>query len=209
MHRIKSLSFLVAASVLVLPAWAMADTQTFRVKKDGGSRITFVSDAMLETINGVSSQLHGELQVDPNDLSNVSGKLQVPVKSIRTGIALRDEHLQSAKWMNAKKWPDVTFEIDKVTGAKKLSPGKTESLKIHGKLTAHGVTRKVVAQARARYYPLTDELRQTPGITGDLIRGKARFKIKLSDYNIDIPAPVRLKVSNEITVNINLRAMAQ
>ncbi|MFW6051791.1 MAG: YceI family protein [Myxococcota bacterium] len=209
MHRTKHLGILVAAAVLAVPAWAMADEQDFRVRRDGGSRVTFVSDAMLETINGVSSQVEGTLRVDPNDLSNASGKLQVPVSSIRTGIELRDQHLQSEKWLDAAKHPNVVFEITGVQGAKKLEPGKTASLKIRGKLSVHGVTRNVVAEARARYYPLTDKMRETPGIDGDVIRGKARFKIELSDYGVDIPTAVRLKVSNEITVNINLRAIAE
>lgn len=208
MQRTKTFGLIVALAALALPGWALADVQPFRVKRDGGSRITFVSDAMLETINGVSSQLHGDLRIDPDDLSNVSGKLQVPVDSIRTGIALRDDHLQSSKWLDAKKHPNVTFEITKVEGARRLAPGKTESLKIHGRLSIHGVTRKVVAQARARYYPQSDKMRQA-GITGDMIRGKARFEIELSDFNVDIPAAVRLKVSNEIAININLRAVAQ
>lgn len=209
MQRTKSLGVLVILAVAVLPAWAQADDMSFRVRADGGSRITFVSDAMLETINGVSSQLEGNLRIDPNNLSSASGKLQVPVKSIRTGIALRDEHLRSPKWLNAKKYPNVVFEITGVKGAKKLQPGKTAKLKIRGKFSVHGVTRTVVAQARAQYHPLTKKMRKTPGIDGDVIRGKARFKISLSDYNVDIPAPVRLKVSDEIVVNVNLRAIAK
>jgi polyisoprenoid-binding protein YceI len=208
MQRTRKLTILAVMAALALPTWVAADShRTFQVRKDGGSRIAFVSDAMLETINGVSSQLHGTLKVDPNNLSTASGKLQAPVASFRTGIDLRDQHLQSEKWLNAKKHPNITFEIDKVTGASKLEPGKTQSFKIHGKATMNGVTKPVVAQAKARLYPV-DEVR-SQGIDGDVIRGKAQFKLELSDFNVDIPASVRLKVSNEITVNINLRAIAE
>jgi len=52
-------------------------------------------------------------------------------------------------------------------------------------------------------------MRATPGITGDVLRGRARFTVQLSDFGIDVPAVVRLKVSNEITVTVNLRAMTE
>ena len=36
-------------------------------------------------------------------------KLSVPVDSLRTGIAARDEHLRSEHWMHAARYPAITF----------------------------------------------------------------------------------------------------
>ncbi len=69
------------------------------------------------------------------------------------------------------------------------------------------MTHDVVANARVRYIPLNDELRAAH-INGDVIRGHATFRIQLTDYNVSVPLPVRLKVANEIRVNVNLRAVA-
>lgn len=204
MQRIEHLIAPGVLAVLLLPAWALADTHGFRVDPEGGGRVEFVSDATLETIHGVSEKLQGELRFDPNDLSTASGKLRVPVAAMRTGIALRDEHLRGDDWLDAKKHPHVTFVLTKVSGAKRLEPGKTRRLRLHGKLSLHGVTRKVVAQARARYEPRARGDRQGGGV----IRGKARFSLELDDYDIDIPLPVRLKVANEIVLNVVLRAAA-
>jgi polyisoprenoid-binding protein YceI len=209
MHRSHALAALALAALLVPATWAAAHNHSnFVVRKDGGSRITFVSNAPLETITGVTSQVSGSLRVDPNDLSTVSGRVEAPVASFRTGIDLRDEHLRSDNWLNAEKNPNVVFEVDKVTGASKLERGKTISFKIHGKATLNGITRPVVADAKARFYPL-EELRGTMGIDGDVIRGRARFTLKLSDHDVGIPAAVRLKVANEITINIDLRAIRE
>jgi polyisoprenoid-binding protein YceI len=200
---------LVAMAALALPAWVAADAhRTFQVKKDGKSRIAFVSDAPLETINGVSSQLHGSMKLDPSDLSKVSGTLQAPVASFGTGIDLRDRHLRSDKWLNADKHPNITFEIERVEGLRQFQKGKTHSFKIHGKASMNGKTNPVVAEARARYYPPDEARNEDPSANGGFIRGRARFQIKLSDYDVGIPVSVRLKVSNEITVNIDLRAVA-
>jgi polyisoprenoid-binding protein YceI len=207
MHRFRPVHVIAAVALLLLPTWAAADGhETYRVRKDGGSRITFVSNAMLETITGVSSQVHGSLRIRPDDLSQVSGRVQAPVASFRTGIDLRDEHLRSDKWLNADKNPNVVFEIERVTGARKLERGKTVAFKMHGKATLNGVTRPVVADAKARYFPY-EEVKGTMGIDGDVIRGRARFNLELSEHGVSIPASVRLKVANEITVNIDLRAV--
>jgi len=65
----------------------------------------------------------------------------------------------------------------------------------------------VVANATVRFIPLNDELR-SQRIDGDVIHGQASFRIQLTDYNVSVPLPVRLKVANEIRVNVTLRAVA-
>lgn len=186
---------------------AEAQARTFRIPNDGGSRIQFISDAPLETITGVSSNVTGELTVNPNDLSSARGRVQVPVSSIRTGVELRDEHLRSDNWLDAEAHPNATFEITRVEGAERLQPNEMTRVRIHGRFSIHGVTRDVVANARVRLIPLNDELRAAR-INGDVLRGHASFRVQLTDYNVSVPLPVRLKVSNEIRVNVTIRAIA-
>ncbi|MDH5490398.1 MAG: YceI family protein [Myxococcales bacterium] len=194
---------------LALPELADAQERTYRIRRDGGSRITFVSDAPLETINGVSSELGGALQIDPRDLGATRGTVSVPVSSIRTGVDLRDEHLRGDTWLDAAHHPDATFQITGVSGASTLEPNQEARLRISGRFTIHGVTRALTARARVIWIPLTDEMRRTPGINGDVIRARARFTIQLTDFGISVPSIVRLKVSNEIVVTVNLRAIAE
>lgn len=205
----KTLLSLVMTFVLALPVLAQADSKTFRARKDGGSKATFTSDALLETIEGITSVLTGKITFDPEDLSKVKGTLTVPVTSIRTGVDLRDEHLVGKNWLDAKKNPKAVFEITKVTGPKKLKANKNTKVKVQGKFTVHGITRPVTADATVKWIPFTDELKGTPGIDNDVLRVKAAFKIKLTDHLISVPAVVRLKVSNDIDVSVNIRAVAQ
>jgi len=214
MNKNRTLS-LVLTSILAIPALlahsgvAEAQQRHFRIRDDGGSRATFVSDATLETINGVTSAVTGDLRFDPSHLASATGTVTVPVASIRTGVDLRDEHLRSENWLDAGHHANASFEITSVTGAASLTPNQEANLQLHGRFTIHGVTRNVVARARIKWIPLTDEMRGTPGITGDVLRGRARFTIHLTDFGIEVPAVVRLKVSNDITVTVNLRAMAE
>ncbi|HJL18706.1 MAG TPA: YceI family protein [Sandaracinaceae bacterium LLY-WYZ-13_1] len=198
---------LTLALVLGVGSLAEAQTREFEIRNDGGSRIQFISDAPLETITGVSSHVTGDVRVNPNDLSSARGTVRVRVASIRTGIDLRDEHLRSDNWLDAQAHPNATFEIRRVEGASQLQPNRSTRVRLHGRFSLHGVTRDVVANARVRLIPLNDELRRAH-IDGDVIRAQASFDIELSDYDVSVPLPVRLKVSNEIRVNVTIRAIA-
>lgn len=209
--RIISISFtllaMLALTGLVSTSTAAAQARTFTVRNDGGSRIQFISDAPLETITGVSSHVTGELTVDPANLSSARGNVAVRVDSIRTGVDLRDEHLRGDSWLGAAAHPNATFEITRVEGASRLVPNEPTTVRIHGRFSIHGVTRDVVANAQVRLIPLNDELRAAR-INGDVLRAQASFRVQLTDYDVSVPLPVRLKVSNEIRVNVTIRAIA-
>lgn len=190
-----------------LASSADAQSRQFRIRNDGGSRIQFISDAPLETITGVSSHVTGDVQLDPSNVGAMRGTVRVRVASIRTGIDLRDEHLRSDNWLNAGRWPNAEFEITRVEGASRLQPNQVANIRITGNFSIHGVTREITANARVRYIPLTDEMRANH-IEGDVLRAHASFRLRLTDFNVSVPLPVRLKVANEIRVNVTIRAVA-
>lgn len=186
-------------------AQSQAQATTFQIRNDGGSRAQFESDAPLETITGVSSHVTGELRVDPNQLSGARGTIRVRVDSIRTGVTLRDEHLRGSNWLDAERFENAEFTLTGVEGASRLTPNadSPQRLTLIGRFTLHGRTRNVRARARVRFMPNVDQAR----LKGDVIRGRAQFTVRLSDYGVSIPLLVRAKVSNEITVSIDLRAV--
>ncbi len=208
----KPLTTLAALTVILvvsgLPAAAHADPRTFRVRSDGGSRISFVSDAPLETINGVATQAQGEIQVDPAALTGARGRVAVEVAGLRTGIDLRDEHLRSNTWLDAARFPRATFELTAVEGAEALAANQATEVRLRGRFTLHGVTKNVTARARVRFIPLTEEMRRIPGMNGDVLMVNATFRISLTAFGISVPTIVRLKVSNDIDVTVNIRAIA-
>lgn len=201
--RIRTLSLAALAAVLfslAVTSGAQAQTRTFRV--GSGSRIQFVSDAPLERITGVSTSVSGEFTADPSSLGSARGRIQVPVSSIGTGLELRDEHLHGSDWLDAARYPTATFEITRVEGATALVPNEVTRVTLVGNFTIHGHSHEVRASTQVRLIP-------GGGDGGrDLIRAQARFTIQLSDYSVSISAPVRLKVSNTITVNVSIRATA-
>jgi len=143
----------------------------------------------------VANEASGSVRVDPANLAATRGRIVVRVASLRTGIELRDEHLRSAEWLDAGAHPDMVFEITGVTGATSLPANQDVNVQIRGRLTLHGQTRDVTAEARVRW-------------DGTALRGRARFSIRLSDYGVSINEAVRLKVSNEIAITVDVRAGA-
>lgn len=198
-HLPKTVTFLAALALLVTPlATSSASAQSRTVSAQRGSGIQFVSDAPLERMTGRSSSLTGDFTFDPNNLSNVSGTLRVPVRSLRTGIDLRDEHLRGDTWLDAQRCPDISLEVTGIEGASSLQPNTATRVRLRGNFTVHCVSRPVTINATLRWIPDSNEL-----------RAQARFEVTLTEHNISVPAPVRLKVANTLQVNARLRARAQ
>jgi polyisoprenoid-binding protein YceI len=105
---------------------------------------TVESESDFETFTGRTNAVSGTISFDPTTKTG-SGTLVIDVSSIDTGIALRNDHMKSDKWMDAGKYPTITFKTEKV---QKLSG---DDYKVTGKLTLHGVTRNVTTKARVRY----------------------------------------------------------
>ena len=191
---------LILAVCMAVPAISQADATTFRVRDGGKSRVTFVSDAPLETMTGKSSKVTGSVTVDPADITKTKGSFEVPVVSLLTDNDLRDEHLQGDGWLDAKKNPKIHFEITEVILGKKdsreLKQNKATKVQVRGKFTAHGVTKPVTANGTVKW-------------SDDSLRIQAKFIATLEDHHISVPSIVQLKVANEIAVSVDLRAVAK
>jgi polyisoprenoid-binding protein YceI len=192
-------AIVILCTCLAFPAICEADATTFRVRDDGKSKATFVSDAPLDTMTGETSKVTGSLSVDPSDITKTTGSFQAPVVSLRTGNELRDEHLQGDGWLDAKKYPNIYFEISEIIlgkkGSAELKSKKDVKVQVKGKFTAHGITKLVVAKGTVNWSDKT-------------LRIKAEFPVTLEDHEISVPSIVRLKVANEITVSVDLLAVA-
>ncbi len=191
---------LILAVCMAAPAISHADATTYRVRSDGKSLVTFVSDAPLETMTGKSSKVTGTITVDPADITKTTGSFKVPVVSLRTDNELRDEHLQGDGWLDAKKNPNIHFEITEVVVGKKdareIKKNKGAKVQVKGKFTAHGITMPAIATGFVNW-------------SDGSLQIKAEFTAKLEDYDISVPSIVRLKVANDIAVFVDLRAGAK
>jgi polyisoprenoid-binding protein YceI len=167
------------------------------------TNVTFVSEADLETIHGVTNTVRGTAWID-FEAKRARADLAVPVASMDTGIPLRNEHMRSEKWLDESKHPDVTFASDgfELTLRNRLDNGtEVYAAKAKGRLTVHGVTRDVEPEVTVTR--LAPELAKRIG-PGDWVRVVTSFEVKLSDHKVEVPGgPVQGKVSDVWKVTFN------
>lgn len=175
--------------------------QTFNFTDKGGrNQTTFFSTTPVEDINGLGNGVTGSVSFNVNDLTTLKGKVSVSVASIKTGIDLRDEHMRSAGWLNAESFPEISFDIKKVSDIKSVADNKLTA-KVNGNFTLHGVTKEVTANATLTFL---DESEMTKSrAPGDLLGVQAKFNVKLSDFGVSNKI-IGQKVSENIEVSVNV-----
>lgn len=160
--------------------------------------ITFESEADLETIVGSTNKATGKIVAD---LEKGSVELSIPVASLKTGIDMRDEHLRSAKWLDAAAHPNLTFESTKVEPVK----DKPDQVRVTGEFTMHGVA--VEKTIVATWKELPDAAVKKAGFpAGRWIRFNTAFEVKFSDHGIDSAANAAGKVADTVAVKMTIFA---
>lgn len=185
--------FVSAAVAAVTSATAAETTYRFGVSEQN-TNITFESETDFETILGSTREVQGTAVVDLEQ-GLASTTLEVPVASLRTGIDLRDEHLRSKMWLDAKKYPAISFES---SGARKIDGNRWE---VTGTFSMHGVSRELTTVVDVRTIPA--DVAKSAGLgKGDWIRITAPFEVKLSDFGVEIPKKPAQRVNDTWKVRV-------
>lgn len=195
-HRRSPVLALALAGLLQVAA-AAATERTFAAGGDDkNTNITFESETDFETILGRTHTVTGQVVADL-EAGTASVEVRVPVASLDTGIELRNKHLQSGDWLDAKKNPEIRFVS---TTARQLEDGSWE---IAGDFTLRGVTKPITVRARVK--PIPAEAAKAAGLgKGDWLRVSVPFEVQLSDHGLAVPQKVAGRVSDTWKVKLNL-----
>jgi len=194
---------LIAAEIIFSQGFKVnaSGEQTFSFEdKYGRNQATFFSTTPLEDITGITNDVKGSVTFDVNNFSTLKGKISISVATLKTGIDLRDEHLRSANWLDAESYPEVIFEIKKVSDIQVVEANKLRA-KVTGDFTTHGVTKEVVADATITYLDESEETKKRA--PGDLLGVQAKFNIVLSDFEVENMI-LGQKVSDDIEISVNI-----
>lgn len=135
--------------------------------------------------------VNGTLDLDQKNLAKSKTNITINIGDIVTGVPKLDEHLKSADFFDATKYPTATFVSQKVSNIK----GKKFDL--NGLLTLHGVTKPVTLHVTENMIGLNKVYdKQTAGFS-------ATAEIKRSDYGINLYVPA---VSDQIKLDIEIEA---
>ncbi|HSD63877.1 MAG TPA: YceI family protein [Ignavibacteriaceae bacterium] len=175
--------------------------QTFTFKPDGvNNQASFYSTTTLEDVQGLTKEIGGNVNFLTSDFSTIKGEISFPVVSLNTGIAKQSKDLKSESWLNADKYPVISFKIKKAVNIKQLADNKIQA-DVIGDFSLHGVTKEDTATATITYLdesPLTQQR-----MPGDLLGVQAKFDINLSDYNIK-HLLLGKRVAEKIDITVNL-----
>jgi polyisoprenoid-binding protein YceI len=96
-----------------------------------------IEHLVISKVHGKFKEFSGVIEVDPKASPIVTGaSVTIKTASIDTGVDKRDEHLRSADFFDAAKYPEIKFETKAI---KKSDTGLTAL----GTLTIHGVSKEI------------------------------------------------------------------
>ena len=139
-------------------------------------------------------QASGTLVYDADDVSKSNVDVTLPLSGLDTFVPKLDEHLKSAEFFDAAKYPTIAF---KSTMVHDMGGGK---LSIMGDLTVHGVTKPVTLDAtlnKAAFNPM---------FKADVVGFDATTTIKRSDFGVGGGVPM---VGDEVSIRITTEAQAK
>ncbi|WBQ17613.1 YceI family protein [Sphingobium yanoikuyae] len=137
---------------------------------------------------GVIPGAAGTMTLNPKALASTKIDISLPVAQISTTNAVLDGELKSAEWFDAAQFPEIRFISTKVvrTG--------TDTARISGNVTIHGVTRPLVLDARfhgAGVNPM--DKAYTVGFDATGVLKRSEFGV--SKYVPAVSDDVQLKIS--------------
>lgn len=171
-------------SILILTSSLTTQAATHKLSPDKG-RITFLAKGKpaLISIKGEGEGAKATLKEKDQMLS---GDISFQLKSLKTGIELRDDHLKN-KYLEVDKYPTATLKISDLKLPSNLENGFT----FKGTLNLHGVDQPVEGNASVVADSNSHKL-------------SSDFKIKLSQFKIEIPSFKGITVAEEVLVKVEV-----
>jgi polyisoprenoid-binding protein YceI len=210
-HAVEGTRESEAKKIVINPAHAGFGTLFYVFDPTHRNMVSFSSKAPLEDIIGTSNEITGYVAFDSaNGAAGGRGFLSVPVKSLNTGIPMRNDHLAGADWLDAANSPEITFSFDEskdVNLVKQTDEFQTYDAVLVGDFTLRGITKRLEIPARFTYMKESEKTRVR--MQGDLIAGRAQFSVRLADFGIAGPSGMDLigaKVAEEVEIEVSFVA---
>lgn len=137
-------------------------------------------------------KVDGSITYDPAKPEASSVSVTIPLDGLNSHVPDFDEHLKSADFFDAAKYPNITFKSTKVEAA------GTGKLKVTGDLTVHGVTKPSVLNVTI------NKIGEQPMAKRAAAGFEATTTLKRSEFGIGKYAP---NVSDEVKIHITTEAI--
>ncbi|HYX52071.1 MAG TPA: YceI family protein [Candidatus Limnocylindrales bacterium] len=153
-----------------------------------------VKHMVVNTVHGRFNDYSGTILLDDKDPSKSSVEVSIKTASINTDNAQRDGHLKSPDFLDAAKYPEITFKSNSVEK-------KGDGYMAHGTLAIRGVSKNV---------DMPFKLNGPINVGGSSLLGaEASLTINRQDYGVSWSKTLdggSLVVSNDVKIDINVEA---
>lgn len=150
---------------------------TWEIDK-GHTNFYFSVDHIYSKVQGRFTNYKGTILFDPDKLNESEISFEIKVKSIDTGINKRDRHLRSEDFLDASKYPLITFT------SSTISKAGENSYNVSGKLTIKGVSTEVILPLRyegRKDHPLLERT-EVSGFNGQLSLDRLAYMVGDGKY---------------------------
>jgi polyisoprenoid-binding protein YceI len=168
---------------------AVVDVNRATVSFDVGTNVPALR------VHGKSESLtaRAQLSVGPEGIVLEHMTASVPVHSLKTGLALRDEHMRKYVFATADgQIPDVRFSGER-TGCLRTGPGQRSTCNVNGTLVIRGT---------ARPFTIVLTVNEEKGN----LRASGDGIVKLSTYGIEQPSQLGVRTTDEVKLKLELIA---
>jgi polyisoprenoid-binding protein YceI len=157
---------------LMMIAAVTLSAATYEIDASHSNASFTVKHLMVSNVRGDFSKMSGTVAYDPKNVAATKIQATIDVNSINTRDAKRDDHLRSADFFDAAKFPTMTFQ------SKRVAPAGNGKLNVVGDLTLHGVTKEVTLVVEGP----TPEVKDPWG--GTRMGASATTKISRRDFGL-------------------------
>ena len=112
---------------------------TYQIDSSHSAAHFSVRHMMIANVRGEFTKVSGTIVYDPENPKNSSVEAVIDASSIATRDPQRDAHLRSADFLDAEKYPVLTFRSKSISGER-------GDWKVTGDLTIRGVTHQITLE---------------------------------------------------------------
>ena len=159
--------------------------------RTGASTAKFNAKITFSQFEGKSKGLRGQVEIDDVKKRIMKGKITLPVKSIKTGLSLRDKHMYT-KYLKAKKFKNISF----ILAPQSYNLKKPFSLK--GQWMIHGIKKikNIPIEVSKVKFGANKKLRE--------MRIKSKFDLDIRDFKIKPPKYLAVKMEPVIKMSLDI-----
>jgi polyisoprenoid-binding protein YceI len=175
-----------------------AGVRSWEIDKDH-TNFYFSVDHIYAKVHGRFTDYKGTFLFNPNNLKDSKISFEIKVNSVDTGISKRDKHLLSDDFLDAAKYPLITFTSTSITKADE------NIYNVNGKLTIKDSTFELVlplAYGGTKDHPLLKGM-EVAGFNGRLTLDRLTYKVgdgkyyKMGAVGKDVDVLVTLELLSE------------